>query len=807
MSLFPRERSRVAAFVPAVVTVSSLALGAVAGCGVASRKSSEFPVPQKRPEGVRATPPKPTARHLVEASSSFVQKELGDSGAMALGRAAFQERKGKGDVVALAPSDLAQFPASVRYARPRGEGLLAGMPTDVASSQGVVVGLPLRALGLSHVFGGVITTVSDGKSEALGSLKMSGLPSVVVRPLLSEFEGKVYLSLVGCLEACTEGSERRPVVDVPVLGKSLAGDTLFVDLAPLATNLKIQNLSSGLFDDAKPAEVTTKSTSTSLVDFGLDTLVFDITSKMELQEKDTSGAPGEVRPFDLVTRYFMRMESTLDSSFEPRPNVPGVGYFTTARAKHEKISRFGLTDHGNGAPIHYYVKNVPAEWKSAFDASFAAWQATFESLTGRNVLTWEHVDPASELQALIVAGDARYNVLEWDVVNAASYGGLGPSISNETSGQLLSAQTLIQGPAILELYSGWYDTWKKVRELEKEGRGLEAERIVRDYDALMASKARPNATRQAPRLSLNNRLAFRIPSADETLRDPIVKGEFFNFPETETFESYMNGYFEDMVAHELGHNLGLRHNFRGSLGRAGELPEGRVSVSVMEYLDRNFRNRSRVGEYDTMAIAYGYTGLKPARTDLFCTDNEVASLVPDSSTLRFPSPECSSSDGGVDGYGYHKASLVKGVNLLLAPELSEASPWEPSDLYGRFSIYGEGLLAYAKAAPDTFSTWTNWTGKPGFPVRPVGAKRVRAFVVADFQQAVCSLSRIESALAAKASAEAKEATRKKARAQMEFVVDFAKKEAGLTDAELSGCKASLDALSEETSNILSSGLR
>jgi 3-methyladenine DNA glycosylase AlkD len=84
---------------------------------------------------------------------------------------------------------------------------------------------------------------------------------------------------------------------------------------------------------------------------------------------------------------------------------------------------------------------------------------------------------------------------------------------------------------------------------------------------------------------------------------------------------------------------------------------------------------------------------------------------------------------------------------------------------------------------------------------------VRAFVVADFQQAVCSLSRIESALAAKASAEAKEATRKKARAQMEFVVDFAKKEAGLTDAELSGCKASLDALSEETSNILSSGLR
>ena len=55
---------------------------------------------------------------------------------------------------------------------------------------------------------------------------------------------------------------------------------------------------------------------------------------------------------------------------------------------------------------------------------------------------------------------------------------------------------------------------------------------------------------------------------------------------------------------------------------------------------------------------------------------------------------------------------------------------------------------------------------------------------------------IEAALDAKGTDEAKAATRAKAIAQVEFVLDFAKTEAKLSDDELAGCRATLEALKD-----------
>jgi hypothetical protein len=75
-------------------------------------------------------------------------------------------------------------------------------------------------------------------------------------------------------------------------------------------------------------------------------------------------------------------------------------------------------------------------------------------------------------------------------------------------------------------------------------------------------------------------------------------------------------FLQHVVLHEVGHTLGLRHNFKGSL-----VPP---SSSTMEYIvDQDAVHRSEPGSYDIAAIQllYGMTFDNPV--DPFCNDDDV----------------------------------------------------------------------------------------------------------------------------------------------------------------------------------------
>ncbi|MCP3168744.1 zinc-dependent metalloprotease [Myxococcus qinghaiensis] len=75
-------------------------------------------------------------------------------------------------------------------------------------------------------------------------------------------------------------------------------------------------------------------------------------------------------------------------------------------------------------------------------------------------------------------------------------------------------------------------------------------------------------------------------------------------------------FFTYVVMHEVGHTLGLRHNFKGSLG----LP----SYSVMEYAwapEQELRG-GEVGPYDVAAVRYLYGLSSTLPQEPFCTDEE-----------------------------------------------------------------------------------------------------------------------------------------------------------------------------------------
>jgi hypothetical protein len=631
--------------------------------------------------------------------------------------------------------------ASTVDAQPAAPGVESGPVKD----ESLYIQLPRDVLNHGHLFGGVITSVSQGESEKLGRLKLADLSPIHVRPLVAKQEGSAdsfFVVLVGCVSQCAEASAQQQLIGLPIQGMTPDGSQIVIDVSKFGETL---NLVDVLDPNGEYSGLTTLATRTVAVDKSGGTLVWDVEHTM-VPKNSVDVAVGD--KILIIARYYLKLESALNSAFVSRKQVPGVGFFTTSRANEELITRFSQTEF-SGKPIHYFIKNVPARYQASFAASFEDWNLAFQETIGRTLISYEFVPEGDPKNEILTAGDVRYNILEWDVKNRAPYGGLGPSIASQTTGEIFSANVLVQGPSIEKIYKEWFGVSEKAQQLSAAGQNAQAERLLVEARRSILKQLDQSRGVSKLKISLGSALEFRHHAENEQLQDRIAaRQDFFDLPVGETYDTYMYGYFKDLVSHELGHNLGLRHNFKGNLfaSEDGSHP----SQSIMEYLNREYRHKDKIGSYDKMAIQYGYGGVAPAKTDMFCTDEDVVSA----ENPRF-SAECSRDDATHDSFAYFGKILNRVLERAVALNSDQAPTWSVADLESQLNLSTSGILAYATSAEATGQSWLNFSRQG----RPSQIDQVPNYVLNSLRGQVCS-PEILGAAQQKATEEAKALTAK-----------------------------------------------
>ena len=150
-----------------------------------------------------------------------------------------------------------------------------------------------------------------------------------------------------------------------------------------------------------------------------------------------------------------------------------------------------------------------------------------------------------------------------------------------------------------------------------------------------------------------------------------------------TEKELVERYITHVVLHEVGHTLGLRHNFAGSL-----MP---VSSSVMDYVDNYDSPYVSVPQaYDVDALKYLYGMSELAPKQPFCTDEDVGVM----------SPTCKPFDWGADPLTeYHAYAYSYFLQMYLLGYTSST---------GSLNRYLGGLLDFVRAgdtAGERASAW------------------------------------------------------------------------------------------------------
>ena len=318
----------------------------------------------------------------------------------------------------------------------------------------------------------------------------------------------------------------------------------------------------------------------------------------------------DARSIPLVVKY--ELSTLKDTGYHPRLADDRVGHFITIQQDYTSdrltspyvryITRWRLEKSDPNAalsppkePIVFWLENtIPVEYRAAVAEGALLWNKAFEKIGFKDaVVVKQQPDDATWDPA-----DTRYNTIRWFAGVDAAFA-IGPSRANPYTGQIYDADISIAEGIVRNARRLGEEYVNPITQPDESGAWLAT-----------AWSRNPRAT-----CDLGTGLAQQA-----ALGVSVLESRGTLSPEVE--ERLMHQYVVELVAHEVGHTLGLRHNFRGSsILKPDELNDvektERIgqSASVMDYNPVIVAAKGQkqgdfvpttLGPYDYWAIEYAY---------------------------------------------------------------------------------------------------------------------------------------------------------------------------------------------------------
>lgn len=306
-------------------------------------------------------------------------------------------------------------------------------------------------------------------------------------------------------------------------------------------------------------------------------------------------------------------------NFAPLPETPmvgrrmddRVGYFATVRQTYGEdlklaterpiIHRWRLEKADPTAalskpkqPIVYWLdKNIPHAFRKVVAEGILEWNKAFEKIGFKDAVEVRQQPDDANWDTL----DARHASIRWMVGSDLAFA-IGPSVVDPRSGEILDADI------------GIGEFWSRMLRAQRR-------------EELPTSEAEGHL--QSGRMGIVT--SEQMADLGFGLDLMAARGELD--PDGPEVEAYLMAFMKDLVTHEVGHTLGLRHNFKASaiytdaqLSDPAFTKDHGIAGSVMEYNALNLAAKGQkqadyvmngLGPYDFWAIEYGYKPIEPAQ--------------------------------------------------------------------------------------------------------------------------------------------------------------------------------------------------